>query len=51
MKLRIQTLTGQIGEVEVNPQDTILDLKVSVLFCRGNWTVNRKPRYKNVCRI
>ena len=29
MKLRIQTLTGQIGEVEVDPQNTILDLKVS----------------------
>ena len=29
MKLRIQTLTGQVGEVEVDPQNTILDLKVS----------------------
>ena len=28
MKLRIQTLTGQVGEVEVDPRDTILDLKV-----------------------
>ena len=30
MKLRLQTLTGQVGEVEVEPQDTILDLKVGV---------------------
>ena len=31
MKLQIQTLTGHRGEVEVDPQDTILDLKVSVM--------------------
>ena len=29
MKLRIQTLTGQVGEVGVDPQNTILDLNVS----------------------
>ena len=29
MKLRIQTLTGQIEEVEADQLDSILDLKVS----------------------
>ena len=30
MKLRIQTLTGETQEVEADPKDTILDLKVCV---------------------
>ena len=30
MKLRIQTLPGQNQEMEVDLQDTVLDLKVSV---------------------
>ena len=30
MKLQIQTLTGQTAEVEAEPQDTILDLKVCI---------------------
>ena len=29
MKLQIQTLTGQVREVEAEPQHTVLDLKVS----------------------
>ena len=29
MKLRIQTLTGQSKDVEVDPQNTVLDLEVS----------------------
>ena len=28
MKLQIQTLTGKIGDVEADPGDTILDVKV-----------------------
>ena len=30
MKLQIQTLTRQVGEVETDPKDTVLDLKVCV---------------------
>ena len=30
MKLRIQTLTGQMNEVEADPHNTILDLKVCI---------------------
>ena len=36
MKLRIQTLTGETQEVEAEPQNTILDVKVcrsSLLVC------------------
>ena len=29
IKLQIQTLTGETHEIEVDPQNTILDLKVS----------------------
>ena len=32
MKLQIQTLTGQVGEVEADPGNSILDLKV----CRSS---------------
>ena len=32
MKLWIQTLTGQREEVEADPKNTILDLKVSLSF-------------------
>ena len=35
MKLQIQTLTGQIGEVEMDPQSTILDLRLVVDLGRG----------------
>ena len=31
MKLQIKTLTGDTQEVEANPKDTVLDLKVSLL--------------------
>ena len=36
MKLRIQTLTGQIGEVEADPENTILDLKVRINSLSGS---------------
>ena len=38
MKLRIQTLTGETQEVEAEPQNSILDLKVM----RVNTTVNMR---------
>ena len=40
MKLRIKTLTGQVEEVEAEPQNTILDLKVDV--------VKMRKRFKSV---
>ena len=40
MKLRIQTLTGETQEVEAEPQNSILDLKVCVKE-RGHMTRTR----------
>ena len=36
MKLRIQTLTGQIGEVQADPENNILDLKVRINILSGS---------------
>ena len=46
MKLRIQTLTGQTGEVEADPKDSILDLKVQICIMHEierNWTERAAP--------
>ena len=36
MKLRIQTLTGETREVEAEPQNSILDLKVCFEFIKDS---------------
>ena len=45
MKLQIQTLSGRVGEVEADPRDTILDLKVCTMNVKRSTNQKERPKW------